>query len=270
MSVTTSNFLVQHNVSVIGESSKPTIVFAHGFGTDQSAWRFVKDAFADKYRLVLFDNAGSGKVDPALYSPLLYNSLHSYVGDLLQICSDLSLRDVTLIGHSVSGMLGLLASIQSPHFFSKLVCLSSSPRYLNDSDSGYIGGFEQADLDQLYDNMQQNYFTWVSGFAPLAMNVPHRPGLGNEFARTLGEIRPDIALSVSRTIFQSDHRKDLSAVQKPVLLIHAHEDIAVPHQVGAYLNASIQESNLLYIDATGHFPHMSAPEEVIQAIGTFL
>lgn len=266
----TRDVLEIHNVTVTGDSRKPALVFAHGFGTDQSAWREVKEAFSESYRIVLYDNVGSGKVDARFYSPALYGSLHSYADDLIAICESLAIRDAVVVGHSVSGIISLLAAIQAPHLFSKLICMNSSPRYLNDASDGYIGGFEQQDLDQLFASMQQNYFAWVSGFAPLAMNMPHHPGLGSEFARTLGAVRPDIALSVVRTIFQCDHRTDLPFVLHPVFLIGNREDMVVPREVGRYMQSHLPNGHLTYIDAQGHFPHMSAPAEVIRAIQAVL
>jgi hypothetical protein len=33
----------------------------------------------------------------------------------------------------------------------------------------YYGGFEQEDLDQLFEAMRSNYKAWCNGFAPLAV-----------------------------------------------------------------------------------------------------
>lgn len=83
-------------------------------------------------------------------------------------------------------------------------------RYLNDSD--YYGGFEQRDLDQLFDDMKSNFRAWVSGFGPLAVGADLKNSAVQEFCRTFFQIRPDIALSVTKTIFQSDLRAILPQV----------------------------------------------------------
>ena len=83
-------------------------------------------------------------------------------------------------------------------------------RYLNDKD--YFGGFEQEDLNQLFEAMQSNFKAWVSGFAPLAVGADIDSMAVQEFGRTLFNIRPDIAFSVARTIFQSDLRNMLPKV----------------------------------------------------------
>ncbi|MGN6477491.1 MAG: alpha/beta fold hydrolase [Flavipsychrobacter sp.] len=263
------NPLKKNNVTVLnGDTGKRTIVFAHGFGTNQTAWQKVALAFSDDYRLILYDNVGAGNSEPAAFSPNKYDSLHSYADDLLDICTELQIKDAIMVGHSVSGMISLLAAIKNPTNFSKMVLIGASPRYLD--DVGYIGGFTQQALDDLYDAMANNYYAWVSGFAPAAMANADRPQLAASFAQSLSAIRPDIAQSVARVIFQSDHRNDLPKLQIDTLLLQTQQDIAVPMEVAEYLNTHIKNSKLKVVNAEGHFPHMSAPDEIITAIKEFI
>lgn len=261
------DILKRNNVTITGEGAE-SIIFAHGFGTDQTAWRQVSKAFIDKYRIILYDNVGAGKTDPSFFSPHKYSHLEAYANDLLEICEALGLKETIIVAHSVSGMISQLASLKEPERFTKIIMIGASPRYLN--DEGYNGGFEPSDLEELFKAMETNYFGWVSGFAPLAMSNPDRPELAQGFASTLSEIRPDIAQSVSRTIFQSDHRKDLPKMKTETLIIQSTDDIAVPMEVGQYLHKNISGSTLKNITATGHLPHISAPGQVIDAIRSFL
>jgi sigma-B regulation protein RsbQ len=261
--------LKKNNVRILnGDKKDKTIVFAHGFGTDQTAWDQVASAFQDNYRIVLFDNVGAGSADPGMFSPNKYDTLVSYANDLIDICKALNIRDAVMVGHSVSGMVSVLASIKEPSLFSKLVLVGASPRYLN--DEGYVGGFDQDSLNGLYQAMSNNYFAWVSGFAPAAMANADRPHLAESFAQTLSAIRPDIAQSVARVIFQSDYRHDLPKLDKATLLLQTRHDIAVPGEVAKYLNEHIRDSILHVIDAEGHFPHISAADQVIKEIQNFI
>lgn len=264
-----NNILKKNNVTIQnGDESGQTIVFAHGFGTDQTAWEKIAAAFSKDYRLVLYDNVGAGGADPAAFSPNKYDSLHSYAEDLLAICDELSLKNAIMVAHSVSGMISLLAAIKQPDLFSKMVFVGASPRYLNDTD--YVGGFTQEELNGLFDAMANNYYAWVSGFAPAAMANADRPQLAESFAQTLSTIRPDIAQSVARVIFQSDHRTDLPKLNTETLLLQTKRDIAVPLEVAQYLNKNIKNSKLRVVNAEGHFPHMSAPDEIIRAIKEYI
>ncbi|GAA4321928.1 alpha/beta hydrolase [Mucilaginibacter gynuensis] len=267
----TSHLKKKNNINIEGNlDAAQTIIFAHGFGTDQTAWDAVKQAFKDDYRLVLYDNVGGGHADPAAYSPIKYNKLNSYADDLLAIVNDLQLEDAIVIAHSVSSMITLLANVKNPAIFKKVFFVGASPRYLNDESENYTGGFTQPALDSMYETMTTNYYAWVSGFSAAAMGNPDQPELGESFARTLGEIRPDVALSVAKVIFESDVRKELGKLQKETLLLQTQHDIAVPQEVAEYLNQHISNSKLLYVDAEGHFPHISAPNQVIAAIKSFI
>ncbi|HRI55013.1 MAG TPA: alpha/beta hydrolase [Pseudomonadota bacterium] len=266
--MTRSSAVQQRNhVRVVGQGGK-TLVFSHGFGTDQTAWHQQEAAFRPEHRLVLFDLVGAGKSELAAYSPRRYRTMHSYAEDLLEILAELQLRDVIYVGHSMSGIIGLLAALQEPERFAKMIFLSASPRYLN--DSGYIGGFEQADIDALYAAMAGNYQSWASGFGPIVAANPDRPEVASAFVSTLSAIRPDIALAVARMVYQSDHRADLPGLRVPTLIVQSSDDVAVPIGVGEYLAHNIPGARYLLINARGHLAHMSAPDEVNRAIRSFL
>lgn len=260
----------KNNVKIFGnpQSGAKTIVFGHGFGTDHQAWRHIWPAFEQEYRIVTYDNVGANDLTLETYSANKYGQLGSYAHDLIDICDELVIKEAVFVGHSVSGMVGLLASKAAPEFFAKHVFMNASPRYLN--DDGYVGGFDQSDLDGLFKAMANNYYAWVSGFAPAAMRNPDKPELAHEFAQSLSAIRPDVALAVSKAIFESDHRKDLVGFEKQSIFIQSKNDIAVPMEVGEYLHRNVTNSKLYCIDSEGHFPHISTPKEIIAAIRSFI
>ncbi|WP_028978522.1 alpha/beta fold hydrolase [Sporocytophaga myxococcoides] len=263
------NSIEKNNVTITGnQDSKETLVFGHGFGTDQTYWRFVTKSFSEIYKIITFDNVGAGKAAPSAYSNHKYSLLQSYADDIIDLAEELRIKDAVFIGHSVSGITGMLASIKAPELFSKHIFMNASPRYLNDKE--YIGGFEQSDLKELYNKMQTNYHAWVSGFAPIFMGNPEKPELAIEFANSLSSLRPDVAYTVCKAIFESDHRKDLLKFSKKSLIIQSIKDIAVPAEVAMYLNKNIKDSVLYMINADGHFPHISAPDEVVKALKTFI
>jgi sigma-B regulation protein RsbQ len=262
-----TSIMQRNNVNLLGDGTQ-TIIFAHGFGSDQTAWRHQVETFASDFRIVLFDHVGAGKSDFSAYSPRRYSSLYSYAEDLLDLCAELKLTKSILVGHSVSGMVSLLAALVEPDCFSQLIFLDASPRYLNDAD--YYGGFEQSDLDAFYEAMSTNYYAWASGFAPIAMATQDKPELAKEFANTLAAVRPDIAQAVARVIYQSDHRSELPGLTVPTVILQASDDVAVPPNVGHYMADKIPQSKLVHIAARGHLPHISAPDVVTSAIAQCL
>src|SRR3954462_6057434 len=104
-----TDVMSRNNVKVSGSGTQP-MIFAHGFGCDQTMWRFVAPAFEADYRVILFDHVGAGESDAAAYDRERYASLDGYATDVLEICDALDLEDVIFVGHSVSAMMGVLAA----------------------------------------------------------------------------------------------------------------------------------------------------------------
>jgi sigma-B regulation protein RsbQ len=258
----------RNNVRLLGPETAPALVFSHGFGCDQNMWRFVAPRFADDHRVVLFDHVGAGNSDLAAYNPQRYSTLSGYAEDLLEILRELDLRGVVFVGHSVSAMIGLLASIAEPDRFSKLVLVGPSPRYID--DEGYYGGFSANEIDELLDSLDSNYLGWSAAMAPVIMGNAERPELGEELTNSFCRTDPAIARQFAEVTFRSDNRADLGKVTVPTLILQCSEDVIAPREVGAYTNANIPGSRLLVLDATGHCPNLSAPDETHAAISAFL
>jgi sigma-B regulation protein RsbQ len=246
-----------------------TLLFAHGFGCDQNMWRFITPAFENNYKIVLFDYVGSGKSDATAYNQERYSDLNGYCQDVLEICHAINLKDIIFVGHSVSCMIGVLAAIKEPDYFSQLIFVGPSPCYINDND-GYIGGFERKDIEELLDTMDKNYIGWANFLAPAIMKNPDRPDLSQELTESFCSTDPKIAKEFAKATFFSDNRKDLSKLNKQSLIMQCSNDIIAPLEVGDYLHANLQSSTLAVLKATGHCPHMSAPDETIRIMKQFL
>jgi len=244
------------------------MVFAHGFGCDQTMWRFVAPAFEDRYRVVLFDHVGAGRSDLSAYDPGRYSSLDGYADDVLALCAELDLHDVVLVAHSVSAMVAVLASIREPDRFAKLVLVGPSPRYVD--DDGYVGGFAQEDIDELLDSLDSNYLGWSSAMAPVIMGRPDRPELAAELTDSFCRTDPEIARRFAQVTFRSDNRADLGKVRVPTLVLQCSDDVIAPDEVGRYVAEQVPGSVLTVLAATGHCPQLSAPDETVAAIEAFL
>jgi sigma-B regulation protein RsbQ len=258
----------RNNVVLRGREDGPPMVFAHGFGCDQNMWRYVWPAFADEHRIVLFDHVGAGGSDSGAYEPERYSSLQGYADDVLDICRELALREVVFVGHSVSAMIGVLAAIQEPQRFARLVLVGPSPRYIN--DDGYTGGFSREDIDGLLESLASNYLGWSSVMAPVIMGNAERPELAEELTDSFCRADPEIAAQFARVTFLSDNRADLALVKTPSLVLQCSDDAIAPQAVGEYVHRQLPDSRLVQLQATGHCPNLSAPEKTIMAIRAFL
>lgn len=253
-------------VQVTGDGNR-VIMFAHGYGCDQSMWRHVTPAFKD-FRIVLFDHVGCGQSDPAAFSKSRYSSLRGYASDVLEIIEELGLKQVSFVGHSVSSMIGALAAIERPDLFENIVMIGPSPCYINDGD--YCGGFARADIDGLLEMLEANHLGWSATMAPLIMGNPGHPEFTAELEQSFCRTNPLFAQHFARVTFLSDNRTDLPKIKVPTLILQCQSDAIAPAAVGEYCHRCIPNAQFMVLDATGHCPHVSAPEKVIDAMRLFL
>lgn len=244
----------RNNVTMQGASSGRTVLFAHGFGSDQLSWRHVAEDFARDHRVVLFDYVGCGHSDVHAWSAERYHTMAGYVQDLLDVCDALRLSQVTLVGHAVGGMIGLLASLRRPELFEQLVMVGPSPRYLNDRP-GYHGGFEREDVASLLNLMERNAAAWAESLVPTA--------LGGDVPYTTD---PAICRHFAERVLLIDHRAELPKVRVPSVILQGAHDALTPPDVGRYMHEHMPGSTLQMLPDGGHCPQLSHPQVTIAAI----
>src|SRR5688572_603849 len=257
----------RNNVRISGSGSQP-MLFAHGFGCDQNMWRYIAKEFEADYRVILFDYVGAGQSDLAAYDAERYSTLEGYAKDILEIVRALDLLDIVFVGHSVSGMIGVLAANEEPDRFEQLILIGPSPRYINDEQ--YVGGFERKDIDGLFEMMDRNFIGWANFLAPAIVKNPDRPELGEELAESFCSTDPVIARRFAEATFLADNRDDLARVTVPSLILQCADDMIAPTEVGEYLHRKLPGSTFRLMKATGHCPHMSDPEETVALIKDYL
>lgn len=263
------DIIKRNNVNLQGDAG-PTLLYAHGFGCNQTMWSRVTPAFESSHRQVLFDYVGSGKSDVAAFDPRRYSDLQGYALDVIEVCDALGLRGgVTLIGHSVSASIAILASIARPELFEGLVLIGPSPCFLNDPPD-YFGGFEREDLEGLLSLMDQNYIGWANYLAPIVAGQAESGQIIGELSDSFCTTDPLIAQIFARATFFADNRSDLPRVTRPCLIVQHRHDTLVPLSVGEYLNRHLSGSTLKVLDVSGHCAHMSHPELVVQTIKDYL
>ena len=263
-----NDVLARNNVKVIGNGSK-TLMLAHGFGCDQNMWRFMTPALEQKFKIVLFDYVGSGSSDLSQYDKERYSRLEGYAEDIVEIGEALQLTDVIFIGHSVSSIIGSLASIEAPKLFSKMIMICPSPCFLN-FPPDYLGGFEKQDLQELLNLMDKNYIGWANYLAPLVMGDNNPSELTNELSSSFCSTDPVVAKGFAKATFLSDYRHILKEVKQPTLIFQSKNDSLASPEIGEFINQNITNSELELVEADGHCLHMTHPDQVTNSIFKYL
>ncbi|CAK7334896.1 unnamed protein product [Dovyalis caffra] len=252
------------NAKVIG-SGNQAIILAHGFGGDQSVWDKILPCLINHYRVLVFDWIFSGAVkDPNLFDPVKYSSYEAFANDLISLADELNLKSSVFVGHSMSGMIGCIASIKRPDLFKRLILIGASPRYINADD--YEGGLKNSEIDDLISNMSSNFGNWATAFASLVVDA-NDPLSVDIFSKCLQRMRPEVAVPLAKTVFYSDERDILEKVLTPCTIVQASKDVVVPNSVAYYMQDKIKgECTVEIIETDGHFPHLTAHQQLLDVL----
>jgi sigma-B regulation protein RsbQ len=264
-----NSVVTRNNVKISGQANGPVVILAHGFGCDQNMWRFMEEELERDYKVVAFDYVGSGKSLLSAYSTEKYSTLEGYAQDIVDVIGALSLNDVTIIGHSVSGIIAAIASRQVPASVSKIVMVCPSPCFLN-LPPDYFGGFDRSDLEELVDLMDKNYIGWANYLAPLVMGSSHSEELIGELSGSFCSTDPIVAKAFAKATFFSDHRALLEQISCASLILQSAQDSLASVDVGTYMAEHIPNSQLNVIEAEGHCLHMTNPKDILPIIKAFI
>lgn len=268
MNVTMSvEILDRLNLKVIGNGSQ-TMLFGQGIGLHHDIWNSITPAFENDYRIVLFGYNKAMRESHKLFASNRYANLNGYADDLVEICEELQIEQSIYVGHSVSSMIGLLASLKRPKSFQKMIFIGASPRYLNDED-GYFGGFKYPDVEVALKSIKEDYMDWIRKTMPAIVNTDNT-SLEEEILNMFIAGDQRALQQFATATFFSDHRKDLLKLDKPCLILQTAGDSMVPLEVGDYLHAHLKNSTIRFLKGKGHFPQLTAPEELIDLIKEYL
>ena len=269
--------VTRNNVKISG-SGEQTIILAHGFGCNQSVWRFMVPLLEEKYRVIQFDYVGCGNSDFSAYKEARYSGLEGYALDIIEICDALSLTQSIFVGHSVSCTIGWIVAQQRPELFSNMVAICPSPCFLN-IDAQYQGGFEKSTLEKLIDLMRKDFIGWGNYLAPLIAkeSILHPESQSKSEGTVLNTLLTtfcsnDVIYSkpFASATFLSDYRHLLPQVTTPNLVLQSANDVLVATSIGQYTQQNLPNAMLEIIEASGHCLHLSHPMHVVTCLNAFV
>ncbi|MFP5043069.1 alpha/beta fold hydrolase [Parasediminibacterium sp. JCM 36343] len=265
--------VTKNNITIKGNGSK-VLFLVHGFGCDQTMWRYIVPAFEKDCTIVMIDLMGFGQSDEIAYTFDKYNSLESHTDDIVAICDTYAFADITIIGYSIGAMIAMGATFKRPHIFKQLILLSGSPRYMNDESGngqGYLGGLSEASIDELLTMMDANYLGWASSIVPAILgNQKGNEVIIEELTNSICRSNPKIAKQFARLTFTCDYRDSLNKVVVPTLILQSADDMIAPLAVGNYLHSRIPGSTMAVLDTIGHCPHLLVPEKIVAEMEAFM
>ncbi|MDE2119266.1 MAG: alpha/beta hydrolase [Betaproteobacteria bacterium] len=251
-------------------SGEHTLVFGHGFGTDQNCWQAQVATLQRTHRIVTLDFPGAAPHTLEAFDATRHQTLFGFAEDLALLMDELGVAHATYIGHSLGGMIGILASNGTSGVFDTVVTLGSSACFVDDPRTGYVGGFSAQAMDDMLAGMRGDYAAWANGFAPLMVGGSNPYLSGLDFTSHLLKLRPDVAHCVLNAALLADHRVDVDAFRGRLAVLNGQRDPAVPMSAAHWLARHGGADGVVELDVDGHLPHMTAPGLVTSALSRIL
>lgn len=241
---------VHVNVADLDGGRKGTLVLIPGWPLSSTMLENTTLFLADRgYRAVALDLRGFGKSD-APYAPYGYDV---WCSDIRTVLRKMSLRDVTLVGHSMGGAVALRYAARFRSRVSKLVVAEpAAPRFVygpKSSDlaaglAGLISGYA-ADRSQVVRALTKTFFsTHTDVTTDPFLQFFERQGLDGA------------SLVASRAglyaLRDTDLTPDLARISIPTRVFHALNDQIVPYDHGQAVAEAINNARLVTFTTAGH------------------
>jgi 3-oxoadipate enol-lactonase len=189
---------------VSGAAGSPPLVALHALGETGASWAPVTDVLAGQFRVYALDLRGHGASDwPGSYSfQLMFSDIAGWLDQL-------KIGPVTLIGHSLGGIVSFLLAMRRPDLISALIIEDVAPPYQRDRP------------------------------------IPERP---DDFAADFDwEVVP--AFGRAGNVEDSAMWAGLAGITAPTLLIGGGPESSVPEEQVARVAAAIPDCSLVTIPA---------------------
>lgn len=229
------------------------VLLIHGAGQDTLSWRYVAPELAKHFRVWLVDLPGHGKSWLPVSGPVA--SLDEYADFVLDFVDAAGLDSVTLVGHSMSAGIALIAALNRPVAVRGVVSVDGGGE-TNRTHGGNL--LELVDVNPV-DYFEENFRRICSPSTP---------------ARRIEEIAWDVT-RCSEAVVYSDIRaysvlsvdNRVSAIRCPVGFIHGADDWSIPPAIAEETSRRLgREAPVVLLEHTGHFPHVENPEAFVPAL----
>ncbi len=283
---------IELDVVDTGPRNAPALIFLHGFPESHRTWRHQIAHLSDRYRCIAPDQRGyrgsSKPQEVAAYTP------DKLIGDIFLLADALGVGSFTIIGHDWGGAIAwgialggqtngrvtraVIANAPHPALFQKLLYTNENQR----RSSQYMRGFRDPANDALVreHGLAGILLQEVKWDRPSQMESAERDalladwqdreaafGMLNWYRASPVDVPP---LDAPYALPNGWTEPPLPRLAIPTLVIWAMDDLALPPENLAGLDAVIDDLTVVEVRDCGHFVPWEAPEAVNAALDAFL
>jgi pimeloyl-ACP methyl ester carboxylesterase len=240
------------------------IILLHGWINSWDVWRDCMIALAGtgRYRVYALDFWGFG--DSAKGNPSLTSfQINSFVAMVHQFMETLGIVQAPLFGHSMGGTVALQFALRYPERIKQAAVVGSpiTGRSLN-----FV--------------LKLSGYSWIAGLAwryPVIRSSIMRMLLARDSKKVRQMISRDVQRTSMESFFRSigdlratDLRPHLASLTIPVMGIYGVHDNIVSPDNARLLSCHVQDTQILMMQRSRHFPMTDEPEKFVNALTGFL
>ena len=263
-------------------SGSPLVVLSGGPGLEVDYMIPAAEGLSSSYERIFLEQRGTRRSRPASGTMTAENiSLKLMLDDLEALRIHLKQERLLILGHSWGGMYAMAFAASYPEHVDRLILVDS-------------GGMTMAFGQEFGDNIEarlraedleaQQYWAdaekrgvdrekaGLEGMRAILPGYFFERAKGLAFAASLkdGAAHRDVPAALNPDLRKSyDARAGLAKLDRPVLIVHAHQD-PMGDKVPEDIPAAIKTSRIAYINRFGHFPWVEQPEEYRKIVNAFL
>lgn len=232
----------------------PAVVFAHGRGGNAASWWRQVPAFANDFKVIVFDHRCFGRSR----CPTDAFDREKFDADLLAVLDDAGVDQAAIVCQSMGGWTGLRTALRHPARVSRLV-LSNTP-----------GGVDIPAVREAYANAQAAFAEKGVGSAAVAPDFPARAPEAAYLYRHINSLNLQIPEALAYGGPGWVAPENLKGFATPALVISsAHDEIFPPAAIREVAGV-IPGARFVELPGAGHSPYFEIPDAFNAAIRPFL
>jgi 3-oxoadipate enol-lactonase len=239
----------------------PALLLVPGIPAISSDWFPFADGLSERFRVVVYDNRGSGRSDapPGPYST------RKLAGDAVAVLDTLEIERAHVFGVSLGGMIAQELAIGFPKRLDRLVlgCTQASTRAAvrPGREVSLAFAFETDDWAERMRVLAPFAFApdvdaqlLASFIDKKSVDVQPEHGYRGQIGAVLGH----------------DALDRLGSIERPTLVVTGAEDAVIPAENSETLRERIPRARLEVIEGAGHLFFIEQPERTLAVLETFL
>jgi pimeloyl-ACP methyl ester carboxylesterase len=241
----------ENGFKYIDEGEGEVLILLHGLMGALSNWSDVVNEFKKDYRVII-------PLLPLYDLPLLTTGVKSLAKFVHKFVKYKKLKNITVLGNSLGGHVGLIYTLSHPEEVKSLVLTGSSGLYEN----AFGGSFPRREsYDFIKEKVEFTFYDPATATKELVDEV---------YQIVNDRIKVIKILAMAKSAIRHNMSKDIHKIKVPVCLIWGRDDKITPPEVAVEFHQLLTDSELNWVDKCGHAPMMERPVEFNAHLKKFL